>query len=269
MEFLQWALPQVRMHWPGFRKVRKQVCRRVGRRLKELGLVDVSSYQNYLEDHPMEWITFESYCRIPISRFYRDRGVFDHLRGNVLPELAREASFNGQDQVRIWTAGSASGEEPYTLSIIWRLEVSRRCPNVELNLVATDIDPHMLERARAACYSRSSLKDFPVDWLPLAFTESEGMFKLKQEFRVGIEFTQQDIRREMPEGHFSAVFCRHLAFTYFDEAAQQDVIARIADKLLPKGIFVTGKQEKILATQADLQEIRPNLGIYRKCKAVE
>ena len=224
----------------------------------------MDSYRTYLEAHPTEWRAFDSYCRIPISRFYRDRGVFDYVRDEVFPELATTARLNSQDQVRCWSAGCASGEEPYTFNVIWRLAVSPQFPDVELNLLATDIDPHMLERARAACYSGSSLKDFPVDWLPLAFAESDGLFKLKPEYRAGIEFLQQDIRQQMPDGRFQCIFCRHLAFTYFDEATQRDMIAKILDKLLPEGILVLGKQEKMLVTQPELEEVRPNLGIYQK-----
>ena len=90
VQFLQWALPKMRMRWPGFRKVRRQVCKRVDRRLRRLGLVGVAAYRAYLDDHPDEWSELDQLCRIPISRFYRDRGVFDLLRDDVLPSLAAD-----------------------------------------------------------------------------------------------------------------------------------------------------------------------------------
>lgn len=264
IEFLQWALPQLGMRWLGFRKVRKQVCKRIDRRLKQLDLVDVGSYRSYLDAHPTEWLVLDGDCRISISRFYRDRAVFDYLRAEILPELATTARWSAQHQVRCWSAGCASGEEPYTLNIIWKLAVGPRCADVALNLVATDNDPHLLDRARRACYSKSSLKDFPRDWLRRVFAQSDELFWLKPEYRDGIDFVRQDIRREMPEGDFHAVFCRHLAFTYFDERVQRDVIEGILAKLPLGGILVTGKQEKLLAPRSELQEIRPNMGIYQK-----
>jgi chemotaxis protein methyltransferase CheR len=72
--FLQWALPRLRVRWAGFRKVRRQVCRRVWRRARELGLADLVAYRAYLEEHPEEWALLDSMARITISRFYRDRG---------------------------------------------------------------------------------------------------------------------------------------------------------------------------------------------------
>jgi len=83
--FLQWALPQMRMRWPGFRKVRRQVCRRIGQRLRELGLPNLTAYRACLQRNPAEWQILDGACRITISRFYRDRGVFGSLEKTVLP----------------------------------------------------------------------------------------------------------------------------------------------------------------------------------------
>lgn len=113
--FLQWALPQLRLRWVGFRKVRAQVCKRIDRRCRELGLPDGVAYRDYLVTHPTEWPIMASLCRISISRFYRDRAVFDQLAQVVLPVLA-----SGETELRCWSLGYASGEEAYTLNLIWR-----------------------------------------------------------------------------------------------------------------------------------------------------
>ena len=91
VDFLQWALPRLGMRWPGFRKVRRQVCKRIDRRLRELGLPDLAAYRIRLGQDSTEWKFLDGACRITISRFYRDRGVFDALGANVLPALARAA----------------------------------------------------------------------------------------------------------------------------------------------------------------------------------
>jgi hypothetical protein len=94
IQFLQWALPRLRMRWPGFRKVRRQVCKRINRRIMELRLNDVESYRGYLQIHPDEWIYLDSLCRISISRFYRDKSVFDCIGDKVFPALASHWSGN-------------------------------------------------------------------------------------------------------------------------------------------------------------------------------
>jgi hypothetical protein len=106
--FLQWALPQLGMRWPGFRKARRQVCRRIGRRLCELGLPDVAAYRACLEQNPAEWQVLDSACRITISRFYRDRNVFESLQNAVLPVLARAAIERGASDTRLARWSSAS-----------------------------------------------------------------------------------------------------------------------------------------------------------------
>lgn len=96
VRFLQWCLPPLRKRWPGFRKVRGQVCKRIDRRLRQLGLAGPDPYRAYLETHPEEWAVLDGLCRVTISRFYRDRDVFDVLGEEVLPTLAEAARRHGE-----------------------------------------------------------------------------------------------------------------------------------------------------------------------------
>ena len=186
------------------------------------------------------------------------------LRDEILPELAATAQANGQNEVRCWSAGCASGEEPYTINILWKRAVWPRVPGVTLKIIATDSDPQMLERARRGCYPRSSLKDFPHEWLASCFASVNDEYSVQPEYRLGIEWCRQDIREEMPAGAFDLILCRHLAFTYFDEALQVKTLHEILSRLRPGGILVTGKQESLPTTTADLVELQPRTGLYRK-----
>ena len=263
VQFLQSVLPQLGMRWPGFRKVRRQVCRRVDRRLRSLGLPDVRAYRDYLDRHSAEWSVLDDFCRITISRFYRDRRVFDVLRDKVLPQLAAVAASRGGQAVRAWCAGCASGEEVYTLKIVWELAVAPRFPGSLLQITATDADPKMLERARRGCYQLSSLKEVPREWMTVALAKSGDEFTVNASFRVGIEFVHQDIRQEQPAGPFDLISCRHLVFTYFAEPLQEQVLAQILTRLRPDGILVTGKQESLPAAAGDdLELVEPHSGIY-------
>jgi len=126
--FLQWALPQLGLRWPGFRKVRRQVHKRLNRWLAELGLAGIADYRGHLETHPEEWPRLDALCRISISHFYRDRSVFDCLRDDVLPVLAEAAIARCENQVRCWSIGCASGEEIYTVVILWKEHLQSRFP---------------------------------------------------------------------------------------------------------------------------------------------
>ncbi len=93
--------------------MRGTVCKRVARRIRALGLADVAAYCAVLEADTSEWRRLDAMCRIPISRFWRDRDVFDSLARDVFPLLAAAAVERGDALVRVWSAGCASGEEPY------------------------------------------------------------------------------------------------------------------------------------------------------------
>lgn len=205
-------------------------------------------------------------CRITISRFYRDRAVFNHLRYKILPELAHVARSRGDSQLRCWSAGCASGEEVYTLKILWNLCLLPQLPSLPLRIVATDVNPHLLERANNGCYESGSLKELPPEWLTKAFTQSGQQYCVQASFREGIEFSQQDIRTQMPNGSFHLVLCRNLVFTYFDQTLQQAVLQRMLDRLLPGGILVVGSHESLPPGSSQIQAVTDEERIYRARK---
>jgi len=263
VEFLQWALPRLGLRWPGFRKVRRQVHKRMNRRMEELGLAQIADYRSYLEAHPDEWRVLDGLTSISISRFYRDRGVFVYLREVVLPELARTVQKTKDNRICCWCAGCASGEEPYTLAIVWNQHLQEDFPLVRLELVGTDMDVQVLQRAHRATYPRSSVKDLPVQWLTAAFVRSGEQFALRPEFQQTVEFQQQDIRREMPRGPFDLILCRNLVFTYFAEGVQRQVLREIVDRLLPRGYLVIGKKAVLPENTERLGQHNAGLGIYQ------
>jgi chemotaxis protein methyltransferase CheR len=262
--FLQWALPRLHMRWPGFRKVRRTVCKRIDARLKVLGLTDVAAYRVYLDARADEWGVLDGLCSIPISRFYRDRAVFDFLADNVLPELARRAASRQDHELRAWSCGCAAGEEPYTLTIAWQLHVRETCaPPMRLRVVATDTDATALARARTASYGWSSLKDLPAEWRERAFERRGDEYCLRPEFGRDVEFLDQDIRTALPETAFHLILCRNLVFTYFDASLQCRTLERILTRLIPDGALVIGKGESLPAGEARCEPWSARLGIYR------
>lgn len=260
---LQWLLPQMRLRWPGFRKVRRRVYKRIDRRLKELGLSGVDAYRSYLEAHPAEWPVLDALCWIPISRFYRGKRVFECLEQEVLYPLAEAAVTRGEKETRWWSVGCASGEEPYTLAILWRRALARRFPALGVRILATDIDPQAIERAERGCYPGSSVKDLPGEWRTEAFVASNEEFCLKAEYREPVTFRLQDIRKAAPEGRFDLILCRNVVFTYFDEVLQQDILKKLMDKLTPGGAFVIGSAEHLPEGIAGLELWSKTPGVYR------
>lgn len=261
--FLQWALPHLDLRWSGYRKVRRQVCRRLARRLADLQLRDFAAYRQRLEADPAEWQALDDCCHITISRFFRDRRVFDILRARVLPDVAGRATREGRD-ARIWSAGCASGEEPYTLKILWDLEIARSYPCVPLSLVATDIDAGVLSRAHQGLFEATSLRELPPRFVEEAFDRTDNRYSVRARFRQGINFLVQDLRAQMPDGPFDLVLCRYLAFTYFAEPLQIRTLSRILSQLLPGAYLVIGTHERIPDHDFDLAPLNGAPQIFRK-----
>lgn len=243
--FLQWALPRMDMRWSGFRRVRKQVCKRLSRRLQQLDLRSLDEYRAHLDAHAAEWDVLDGLCRITISRFYRDRAVFETIHDPILPDLARAALLRDDPVIRCWSAGCASGEEPYSLSLAWDLEVAAKAPGADLQIVATDVDAHLLHRARVASYPQGTLKELPDEWIAVAFERADDELRLRAPYRDRVELVQQDIRLEMPPGPFDLVLCRNLVFTYFDASLQSELVPQILSRVRPRGFLVLGGHETL------------------------
>jgi chemotaxis protein methyltransferase CheR len=264
VRFLQWVLPRLGKRWPGYRKVRRQVCKRISHRLAELGLADGDAYRRYVLADPQEGERLDHLCRISISRFYRDRGVFDRIESDVLPALARNVLQRKGNRVRCWSAGCGCGEEPYTLTLIWNLAVRQIYPGLSLEVVATDSDRAVIERARHGCYPASSLKELPEPWRAAAFERQGQLYCLKPVFGNSVTFLEQDIRQACPAGKFHLVLCRNLVFTYFSQEVQQEIFSHIDSTLHAGGALVIGVHETLPAEATHYGQWVPNLPIFRK-----
>lgn len=269
VRLLQACLPRLELRWAGYRKVRRTVCKRTGRRMRELGITDLADYRRLLERSPAELARLDAFCRIPISRFYRDRGVFDALQHTLLPGLAERAAMRGELDVRCWSAGCASGEEVYTLRLLWDLGPQLRHPDMRLTILGTDADEVMLSRAAKACYPMGSFKDAPAHWLDRAFARHNDLLCLRPEFRRDVAFRREDIRERQPDGPFDLVLCRNLAFTYFTDGPQRRILASIQRRLWPGGLLVIGAQERLPPGASDFVAACGHLPIWRKAAKKE
>jgi chemotaxis protein methyltransferase CheR len=241
VRFLQWALPRLGLRWEGFRRVRRQAWRRIERRRRALGLPDADAYRAFLEAHPEEWAAVDEACRITISRFARDRRVWEVLARDVLPRLAAEARDAGRAAVRAWSAGCGAGEEPYTLAIA--AAITGVVP--PLDVLATDVHEGQLERARVACYPPGTLRELPPAWREAAFEMRGGLACVRESYRRAVRFTAHDVRTTPPPGPFDLVLCRNLAFTYLDEPHQRAAAAAFRAVLRGGGVLAVGIHERL------------------------
>lgn len=252
------------MRWPGFRKVRKQVCKRLDHRLQELNLASAEAYSIYLESHAEEWKILDGLTRVTISRFYREKAVFLFIEKQVIPALVQRAMERDDRKLRVLCLGSASGEEPYTLAILWQLQYQTQFPEFTLEIIATDSNPDLIRRSLQACYPYSSVRNLPESLRQSAFDFHADAYCLKPAFQHGVQFIEQDVRENLPNGPFDLVLCRNLAFTYFDESLQQRVLDKIDHVLRNDGVLVIGIHEQLPGQQTAFHPWSERLRIFSK-----
>jgi len=264
IEFLTWALPKLSMRYKGFRRVERQVCRRIDQRMKTLDLSGLDEYKQYLISNKDEWHTLDQFCRIHISRFFRDRHVFKIIVSSILPELGERVKQDKGKILSVWSLGCASGEEAYTFKIIWDAVLQDQFPGVSINILGTDIDEHMLMRARSAKYKKSSLKELPHHLIEYGFQISGENHVLKDKLKKNIKFLNQDVREEMPQNPFHIIACRNLAFTYCDLNLQRKLAQRLIQRLTSRGILLLGNHESLPDDSPELVQDKQCKFIYHK-----
>jgi chemotaxis protein methyltransferase CheR len=234
--------------------------------MKTLDLSGLDEYKEYLISNNDEWHILDQFCRIHISRFFRDRHVFKTIMSSILPELGQTVKEEKGNILSVWSLGCASGEEAYTFKIIWDVLLQDKFPGLSIKIFGTDIDEHMLVRARSGTYKKSSLKELPDNLIEYGFEISGENHLLKDHVKENIEFLNQDVREEMPQIFFNIIACRNLVFTYYDLNLQRKLFQRLIKKLLPGGILILGKNESLPGDYPELVQNNQCKLLYHKVR---
>jgi chemotaxis methyl-accepting protein methylase len=246
-EFLREAGPLLGLQWRSFQ--RKGIKRRIEHRIVQIGLSNFELYLFRVRSDPEEFNRLSKILTVTISRFFRDQEVFNTIETSLFPTIIKNRS---EGDFKIWSIGCASGEEPYSLVILWKEKFEKIYPQIHLSILATDIDEKLLERAKKGRYKKSSLKEVSENILKGYFRMDNGSYVLDQACRENIEFRRHDIIHEEPFSGMDMVFCRNLAFTYFSKESQIDVLKKIVGSLREKGYLVIGKDESLPFTYPTL-----------------
>ena len=228
---------------------RRGIKRKIEQRIGQIGLSGFEEYLLKIRSDPAELNHLSKILTVTISRFFRDQEVFNTIGTSLLPMIVKKRD---RVDLRIWSIGCASGEEPYTFSLLWRERIEKIWPQIHLSILATDINENLLARAREGRYKISSLKEVPEDILGSYFRMDKEFYVLDRGIRQSVEFKRHDIIHEEPFRRMDIVFCRNLAFTYFSKESQIDVLKKIALSLREEEHLVIGKDESLPLTYPTL-----------------
>jgi chemotaxis methyl-accepting protein methylase len=247
--------------WAGYYRVRKGVKKRLARRMHEIRCRNIEEYIEAIEEKREERIQFERLMTVAISRFFRDRKLWQIMQGRLLPLLIKNTSH----VIKVWSAGCASGEEIYSFKII--LEDSRKSyPNIsDLYILATDMIPEYLERAKAAVYPRSSMREVPEVIRSTYFeTIARGRYVLRSWVRDGIVWQVHNLLSNSPGNAFDLIFLRNSLLTYYVDEFKIPAITRVVDSLASGGFLIIGSHESMPINVVDLKPWEESTFIFRK-----
>ncbi len=249
--------------WRGYRNVRKGVKKRIHKHMQQLGCRNLETYLHILDTNKAVRQECEQLMCVSISRFFRDRRLWESLQDRVLPSLLEA----GTGPVRAWSAGCACGEEVYSLEILWDRLVRNRPDRPRLDITATDMNPGYLRRAVAGIYPASSLREVPEGVKEEYFTaKPEGrIFEVRPSLRVDIRWECMDVRLAASgDPSFRLILLRNGLLTYYKEAQWRTVLEAILKRLAPGGYLAIGSHERIPARRLDLRPDSSLPYLYRK-----
>ena len=224
------------------------VYSRLAKRLRVIGLKNFRDYCTLVssEDGADERQAMIAAMTTNVTRFFREEHHFSYLKSAVLPALATKARSGGR--VRIWSSACSSGEEPYSIALTV-LSVIADAAERDVLILASDLDPNMIERAKEGIYGSRQLDSVPLDmrgkWFEPRKSEGAIEYALGETPRRLIRFRELNLLDPWPmRGRFDVIFCRNVMI-YFDEETQNRIWARFAQALEPGGVLCIGHSERI------------------------
>jgi chemotaxis protein methyltransferase CheR len=238
--------------------------RRIAVRMRACGVHTYAEYKALLDRTPAEYELLKDAITINVTRFYRNAETWNLLRATLLKEICESEG----GEVRAWSAGCSSGEEPYTLAVLIADYLDRRGLSDRFGLVtvdATDIDRESLERAEAGRYRREDLADFPVDLVRRYFEDDGSGYRVVERVRRRVVVRPLDLSSQPPpRRHYHLILCRNVVI-YFGRSTQERVFSTFAEALAPGGILVLGKVETLFGPARDrLTLLDPRERVYRR-----
>ncbi|HCZ10865.1 MAG TPA: chemotaxis protein CheR [Nitrospiraceae bacterium] len=242
-ELLEYVKEQRAIDFSAYRM--STIRRRLNIRLSATGMSDYAAYYGYVTENPAELDDLIDSLTIKVSCFFRNPFVFEALHEFVLPELLN--ALNG-DELRIWCAGCARGEEPYSVAILLK-ELMRKeglCPR-KIFIIGTDIDREALDDAAKGLYSAESLSEIKKGYLNRYFTVKNGLYMVSDEIKSMVTFAYHDVTTVSTpkEGVFSdyhMILCRNVLI-YFERELYEKVLRGISGFILKGGYLVMGEAE--------------------------
>jgi len=240
----------------------KCIQRRISFRIRTSGCKNTEEYIELLNKKEEEVKKLLNALTINVTEFFRNQSTFDKLKDIVFPQIF--AGKGGSGMVRIWSAGCASGEEPYTIAIILKEFFSEELKRFKTEITATDVDQGILKKAAEGHYQRDKLVGVVPGMRVRYFKEDGDKYRLSNDIKKMVSFRKEDIFQERLHRDNDLIICRNLLI-YFSREKQEWVLNEFWKALNPGGFLILGRAEILVGESRKLfSTICPRERIYRK-----
>ncbi|MDX5418905.1 MAG: PAS domain-containing protein [Hymenobacteraceae bacterium] len=260
-EILELVCSHTRMDFSNYKMA--TINRRVHKRMQHLKLESMDSYLNYLHDNPAE---IKQLCQeffINVTSFFRDPEAFKLLKETTIPEIIE--SKGEQETVKVWVAACSTGEEVYSLAILFCEVYHKLGLEPHVKLFATDIDQRALQQASKGTYPASITKNVSEERLERFFHKKGSKYVISDEIRKMVIFAQHDLQKDPPFSRIDLISCRNMLI-YLNPALQNKVLSLFPYALNKNGFLLLGPSEHIGELKEYFAEVDRKWKLFRKIK---
>jgi chemotaxis protein methyltransferase CheR len=224
--------------------------RRLAVRMRIRGAESYREYMRLLDDD--EYTKLFQSLTINLSYFFRDETAFEAVRDKVLRTLIQEKAKGRSRLIRVWSAGCAGGEEPYSIAILFHELLGKDLKDWQVRIYATDLDTGTLEKARRGVYNEFSFRGVDPKYIARYFNPlSQGEYAVKPEVAALVRFERLDLIADSPPRRLDLILCRNVMI-YFSREQQLRLLAIFHHSLRDGGYLVIGKTEVLMGAMAKL-----------------
>ncbi len=241
------------------------VAARLNKRLRETGIPTIGEYCAYLEKEEEELANLLDVISTNHTFFFREIQHFQFLMTVALPEIVQRMAASKETVLRVWSAASSTGEEPFSIAIHLE-EFFKGKPNA-WKMEATDISTRVLAHAEQGVYPLDRLREIPQELFRKYFQRGvgakDGYFRIKEPLRNAVRFSRMNLLQPHYPFHepFHLVFCRNVMI-YFDRATQEELVNKISSHMIPGAYLMIGHSESLTGVKHPFRAVKP--AIYQK-----
>jgi two-component system CheB/CheR fusion protein len=239
---------------------RTSLMRRVLKRMQTVGVTSFEQYLDYLQVHQEEFAVLFNTILINVTSFFRDPEVWDYVDSTLVPMILQTR--DPSEPLRVWSAGSASGQEAYTMAMLLAERLGIDGFREHVKIYATDVDEEALTQARQAIYQPRQVEDVPQFLLEKYFDQVGADYAFSRDLRRAVIFGRHDLVQDAPISRVDVVLCRN-TLMYFNSEAQSKILANLYFSVNPGGFLILGRAEMLFSHAAMFASVDLKRRVFR------